>query len=67
MLLEVTTCWYHILIKILYQCYCSFKLDTEAIQGMLPEDAPPSLVMLALQCCEYSAEDRPYSDDAHGR
>jgi serine/threonine protein kinase len=43
----------------------SFTLDVEAVQAALPPDAPPSLVMLALQCCEYDVADRPFSDDVY--
>ena len=43
----------------------SFTLDVEAVQEALPNDAPPSLVMLALQCCEYDVADRPFSDDVY--
>jgi serine/threonine protein kinase len=43
----------------------SFTLDVDAVQEALPNDAPPSLVMLALQCCEYDVADRPFSDDVY--
>lgn len=43
----------------------SFTLDVDAVQEALPSDAPPSLVMLALQCCEYDSADRPFSDDVY--
>lgn len=43
----------------------SFTLDVDAVQEALPSDAPPSLVMLALQCCEYDVADRPFSDDVY--
>jgi serine/threonine protein kinase len=43
----------------------SFTLDVDAVQEALPIDAPPSLVMLALQCCEYDVADRPFSDDVY--
>lgn len=42
-----------------------FELDFDAVQEALPSDAPPSLVMLALQCCEYDAANRPFSDDVY--
>eukprot|EP00602_Paraphysomonas_sp_CaronLab_P006297 CAMPEP_0185026650 /NCGR_PEP_ID=MMETSP1103-20130426/10983_1 /TAXON_ID=36769 /ORGANISM="Paraphysomonas bandaiensis, Strain Caron Lab Isolate" /LENGTH=576 /DNA_ID=CAMNT_0027560303 /DNA_START=517 /DNA_END=2247 /DNA_ORIENTATION=- len=43
----------------------AFVLDREQVQADLPDDAPPSLVMLALQCCEYEVADRPFSDDVY--
>ena len=43
----------------------SFVLDVDAVQEALPTDAPPSLVMLALQCCEYDVADRPFADDVY--
>lgn len=43
-----------------------FVIDRESVEAALPEDAPPSLVMLALQCCEYEPGERPFSDDVYG-
>lgn len=43
-----------------------FTLDRDAISSQLPSDAPPSLVLLSLQCCEYEASNRPFSDDVQG-
>jgi hypothetical protein len=43
-----------------------FTLDRDTVSAQLPTDAPPSLVLLALQCCEYEAGNRPFSDDVQG-
>lgn len=36
-----------------------FELDFEATRAVIPSDAPESAVILALQCCDYSQENRP--------
>lgn len=41
-----------------------FTLDFDALRAMVPQDAPPSLVELAVQCCAYEAEYRMTSDEA---
>ena len=43
-----------------------FNLDRDTISTQLPPDAPPSLILLSLQCCEYEASNRPFSEDAQG-
>lgn len=43
-----------------------FNLERDEISSQLPSDAPPSLVLLSLQCCEYEAGNRPFSDDVQG-
>jgi hypothetical protein len=43
-----------------------FTLDRDTVSAQLPNDAPPSLILLALQCCEYEAGNRPFSDDVQG-
>lgn len=43
-----------------------FTLDRDAVSSQLPPDAPSSLVILALQCCEYESGNRPFSDDVQG-
>jgi hypothetical protein len=44
----------------------NFMLDRELLQSLLPDDSPPSLVMLSLQCCEYEPGSRPFADDVFG-
>jgi serine/threonine protein kinase len=41
-----------------------FQLDFDALRAMVPLDAPPSLVELAVQCCAYEAEYRMTSEEA---
>lgn len=44
----------------------SFQLDREDVQSHLPDNSPPSLVMLALQCTEYEPANRPLAEDVYG-
>ncbi|KAG5192650.1 LISK family protein kinase [Tribonema minus] len=41
-----------------------FRLDVDALNAGAPEDAPPSLLMLAAQLCEYEPGARPTAEDA---
>jgi serine/threonine protein kinase len=44
----------------------NFVLDREVVQADIPDSAPPSLVMLALQCTEYETSSRPLAEDVYG-
>mmetsp|Transcript_15286 Transcript_15286/g.35383 ORF Transcript_15286/g.35383 Transcript_15286/m.35383 type:complete len:564 (-) Transcript_15286:732-2423(-) len=44
----------------------NFQLDMDELRGALPEEAPPMLIELAMQCCDYEPDDRPAAGDAVG-
>ena len=45
----------------------SFQLNHDDIQARLPDNSPPSLVMLAFQCTEYDPQSRPLAEDVFGK
>jgi hypothetical protein len=43
-----------------------FTLERDTVTSQLPSDTPSSLILLAMQCCEYEAANRPFSEDVQG-